>query len=102
MNYKSQLNGWAVEMVIKAKDAGYDMGSNMADLLSNTEKLVDYAFSPRKALESHIEEILDMVRSAPANESKIDALIGTLEHIKQDRLSQGIDTDENATKETVQ
>jgi hypothetical protein len=87
MNYKTELNGWATEMAIKAKAANM----TIPEVISATKELVEFAYTPRKDLEGTAKDLFEMVRNAPANESKIDALIGTLEHIKEQRLAQGID-----------
>lgn len=87
MNYKSQLNGWAVEMAIKAHDANVSIDTVLAD----TKKLIDYAYTPRKDFEDHMKDFFEMVRNAPAGEANIEALIGTLEHIQADRYAQRID-----------
>lgn len=101
MNYKSQLNGWAVEMIIKAKAAGYKLDESLDNLIADTQKLVDYAYTPRKDFDDHMEYFFNMVRNSPAGEANIAALIGTLEHIQSDRYAQRIDILESA-KEGLQ
>lgn len=85
MNYKTQLNSWAMEMAIKAKAAGYEMGGSLEDLINETRKIVDFTFNPRKDLENHAADFFEMVRTAPDGEVSIDALVGTLERIQVDR-----------------
>ncbi len=87
MNYKTELNGWATEMAIKARAAGM----SIAEVIQATKELVDFAYTPRKDLEATAKDLFEMVRNAPAGESKVDALIGTLEHIKEQRIAERID-----------
>lgn len=103
MNYKSQLKGWAVDRVIElSKIFPIDMttipGGGALDPLTMVhtyaDKLAAYAYIPREDLESTAKDLFELVRNAPANEASIDALIGTLEHIKHERVSQGIDAAE--------
>lgn len=88
MNYKTQLNAWASEMAIKAKAAG--MG--IEEVVENTVKLVEFAFNPQKEYDDAMGYFFDLVRKSPPNEANINALIGTLEHIQNDRFAQHIDT----------
>ncbi len=91
MNYKSQLKAWAIDRAIRQVETGNV--EKHEDIFALADKLADYSYIPREDLESTAKELFELVRNAPANESSIDALIGTLEHIKQDRVSQGIDKD---------
>lgn len=111
MNYKSQLKGWAVDRVIEAKKAGYYLQitsptqmtdeTTLEDLLKAADELSAYAYVPREDLESTAKELFELVRSAPANESMVSALISTLDRIRLDRLNDGTDKAEDA-KETAQ
>lgn len=97
MNYKSQLKGWAVDRVIelwKVCKTGDDIGADLDSLKKQADDLAAYAYVPREDLESTAKDLFELVRNAPANESSVDALIGTLEHIKHDRITQGIDKQE--------
>lgn len=100
MNYKSQLRGWAVDRVIEIKKANgiADVHLSLEQLKHQADELAAYAYIPREDLESTAKDLFELVRNAPANEASIDALIGTLEHIKNDRLTQGIDTPEAANE----
>lgn len=102
MNYETQLNGWAVEMVIKAKDAGYALAEGLDSLLEDTKKLVEFAYNPRKAYEDHMAYFFELVRNSPPGEAKISALIRTLEHIQNDRYAQRIDVFESSENEVKQ
>lgn len=104
MNYKSQLKGWAIDRIIEAKKAGIEPEIvKLTDLQKAADDLAAYAYVPREDLESTAKDLFELVRNAPAGESSVDALIGTLEHIKNDRLSQGIDKmPEEPKQETVQ
>ncbi len=97
MNYKSQLNGWAIEMAIKARDAKV----TVEEVLEDTKKLIEYAYTPRKDFEDHMADFFEMVRQAPPGEANINALIGTLEHIQNDRYAQRIDIIPAETKGEV-
>ncbi len=103
MNYKSQLKAWAIDQVSKlSKESELAVGS-IEDAIVHAEKLLAYAYIPREDLESTAKDLFELVRNAPPGESSVDALIGTLEHIKADRLQQGIDKlTEETTGETVQ
>ena len=96
MNYKTELNGWATEMAIKAKAAGM----TISEVIESTKELVDFAFTPRKEFKDALEYFFDMVRNAPPEEANIAALIGTLEHIQADRYAQRIDIAPESAKET--
>lgn len=115
MNYKSQLKGWAVDRVIefwKASPGGEFKGDfdkpesvvhvtpvrDLSELKKQADDLAAYAYVPREDLESTAKDLFELVRNAGPGESSIDAMIGTLEHIKNDRISQGIDK----TEETAQ
>lgn len=95
MNYKSQLRGWAIDRVIELAKAN---GSkpDLTDIMEQAKDLAAYAYIVREDLESTAKDLFELVRNSKPNEASIDALIGTLEHIKQDRISQGIDKDEVA------
>lgn len=106
MNYKSQLKGWAVDRVIEFyKVAGLAAPKEATALLgklkSDADDLAAYAYVPREDLESTAKELFELVRSAPANESMVSALIGTLDRIRLDRLNDGTDRAEDA-EETAQ
>lgn len=95
MNYKSQLRGWAVDRVIELWKIAPEVLSyerTLGKLQEQADNLSAYAYVPREDLESTAKDLFELVRNAPANESSIDALIGTLDHIKVERISQGIDT----------
>lgn len=100
MNYKSQLKGWAVDRIIELWKASKPSDASLDVLKDQADDLASYAYVPREDLESTAKDLFDLVRNALPGEASIDALIGTLEHIKADRLSQGIDTEGN--KETIQ
>ena len=87
MNYKTELNGWATEMAIKAKVAGLEI----EDLIGRTKQLVEFAFTPRKAYKDHIEEMLALAKEAPDHEANIDTIIAHLEDIKDQRIRAGLD-----------
>lgn len=87
MNYKTELNGWATEMAIKAKAAGLEI----EDLIKQTTQLVEFAFTPRKAYKDHVEEMLALAKEAPDHEANIDAIIAHLEDIKDQRIRAGLD-----------
>ena len=92
MNYKSQLKGWGIDRAIelaKANGSKPDVG----EITKLADELAAYAYVPREDLESTAKDLFELVRNAPANEASIAALIGTLEHIKADRIAQGIDAD---------
>lgn len=102
MNYKSQLKGWAVDRVIEAARAeALNLNGTLTSIMETADQLAEYAYVPREDLESTAKDLFELVRNAPSNESSIDALIGTLEHIRADRISQGIDVD-NKKEETIQ
>lgn len=98
MNYKSQLKGWAVDRAIEMYKAG-GITPDVDTVKGVAEKLVEYAYVEEEDLDNAAAYLFDRVRNAPAGQSKIDALIGTLEHIKADRISQGLET---MDKEVVQ
>lgn len=97
MNYKSQLKGWAVDRIIETwKIFPPSQGGNIVEMISTqADALAEYAYVPREDLESTAKDLFELVRKSPPNESSIDALIGTLEHIKEDRRREGIDTVDN-------
>lgn len=107
MNYKSQLKGWAVDRVIEFYKVNgkptleIKQGPSLDILMADADKLSAYAYVPREDLESTAKELFELVRSAPANESMVSALIGTLDRIRLDRLNDGTDKAEDA-KETLQ
>ncbi len=101
MNYKSQLKGWAIDRVIEAwKIVKPTCDDWMAVLKKQADELSSYAYNAKEDLNTTAADLFELVRNAPANESSVDALIATLEHIKDDRIRQQIDTPE--VKETVQ
>lgn len=92
MNYKSQLKGWAIDRIIEAKKAGIlPEIASMGELQNAATGLAAYAYVPREDLESTAKELFELIRIAPAGQSSVDALIGTLEHIREDRIRQQID-----------
>lgn len=95
MNYKSQLRGWAVDRVIELWKIAPEVLScerSLGMLQEQADKLAAYAYVPREDLETTAKDLFDLVRNAAPNESSADSLIATLEHIKHERISQGIDT----------
>jgi len=100
MNYKSQLKGWAIDRVIELAKANGSKPT-LGEVQKMATELADYCYVPREDLESTAKDLFELVRNAAAGESSVDALIGTLEHIKADRESQGIDKPETK-QETVQ
>lgn len=101
MNYKSQLKGWAVDRVIELAKAN---GSKpeLSDVMNAADTLAAYAYVPREDLESAAKDLFDLVRKAAPGESSVDALLGTLEHIRNDRIAEGIDKLETTGTESVQ
>lgn len=99
MNYKSQLKGWAVDRVIEMYKAG-GVQPSLKAVMADAVELAAFAYVDSEALEDCAKTMFDLVRKAPAGEAKIDALLGTLEHIKADRIAQGIDkaTDEGTVQ----
>lgn len=99
MNYKSQLRGWAVDRIIESVKAGAIKDvTDLASLKTTADELAAYAYVPREDLESTAKDLFELVRKAEPGQASIDMLIATLEHIKQDRISQKIDKmDENTT-----
>lgn len=95
MNYKSQLKGWAIDRVIELAKAN-GAKPDLETVKEQAEGLAAYAYEPSADLEATAKELFDLVRNAPSGESKLDALLGTLEHIKNDRISQGFDKPEGA------
>lgn len=95
MNYKSQLKGWAVDRIIELQRANGEKLEplGLQGLMEAADKLADYAYVAKEDLQSTAKDLFDLVRNAPANESMVDALLGTLEHIRTDRIQQGIDQD---------
>lgn len=53
----------------------------MGDLLSHADTLVDYAYQASEDLDDHAKELFELLRAEP---EKIDAIIGALEHLKED------------------
>ncbi len=96
MNYKSQLKGWAVDRILSLWATTKPDMNDLGELKKQADDLAAYAYVAREDLESTAKDMFELVRNAPANESSIDALIGTLEHIRADRISQGIDIDQHA------
>ncbi len=90
MNYKSQLKGWAIDRIIELAKAN---GSkpDLAVVMADADVLAAYAYVPREDMESTAKDLFELVRNAPAEQSSIDALIGTLEHIREDRIRNQID-----------
>lgn len=86
MNYKSQLNGWAVEMAIKAKEAGFltDINPTMEGLLAATKQLVDYAYNPEKEFQDCIKGVTDYLKTSPDAQEKVEQLMGELDFIHED------------------
>lgn len=104
MNYKSQLKGWAVDRVIELyKAEGKLVGRPLDVLMKDADVLADYCYIPVKDLESHAEDLFELVRNAPEGEDRIDALLATLEKIKNDREHLFMKPKENgAGKEAIQ
>jgi len=102
MNYKSQLRGWAVDRAIEAHKSGaMVLDGSYNKLIKAADDLLLYAYVAREDLESTAKYLFELVRNAEPGQASIDALIGTLEHIKQDRISQGIDKVEEPAKEAA-
>lgn len=91
MNYKTELNGWAVEMAIKAVAAGVPI----SQILDITTQLVTYAYTSRKDLEATAKDLFDLVREAEPDRSAIDSIMVTLERIKYERVEAGLDKADN-------
>ena len=91
MNYKSQLKGWAVDRIIELWKVHKPSPVDLATLKQQSDELAAYAYVPREDLESTAKDLFELVRNAPAGQSSVDALIGTLEHIREDRIRQQID-----------
>ena len=89
-NYKSQLKGWAVDRVIEIAKIS-NVALDVPALAKQADELAEYAYVPREDLEKTAAELFELLRAAPANEASIDALIGTLNHIKSERIAQKID-----------
>ncbi len=54
----------------------------LPEILVSADKLANYCYIPDKDLEDHCELLFELVR-ANADEVKINAITGTLEHIKE-------------------
>ena len=93
MNYKSQLKGWAVDRVIEMHKVANSAVLTLESLKMYAEELIAFAYVAREDLESTAKDLFELVRNANPGEASIDALIGTLEHIKQDRIAEGKDID---------
>jgi hypothetical protein len=78
MNYKAQLKGWAIDRAIEFKKI--DPEANIFDLAG---ELIEYCYTPDKDMEGHISYLFELVRKL-GDETKIDAIIGALDHIKED------------------
>lgn len=94
-SYKSQLKGWAVDRVIEAHKAGIQL----TDLQSQADALAAYAYEAKEDLDKTAGLLFDLTRNADAGESKITAIIGTLERIMADRIKDGL---EKLEEETIQ
>lgn len=90
MNYASQLRGWAIDRTLELwKTTGFK--GDMKELFSHADSIMEYAYIAREDLESTAKDLFDLIRNAPDGQSSVDALIGTLDHIKEDRVRQGLD-----------
>ncbi len=90
MNYKSQLKGWAIDRVIELAKAN-GAKSDLAAIMADADTLAAYAYVPREDMESTAKDLFELVRNAPPEQSSIEALIGTLEHIREDRIRNQVD-----------
>lgn len=93
MNYKSQLKGWAIDRCIELARVA-SVAPSLEALKAQADDLAAYAYVESEDLDDTAKALFDLVRHAPAGESKVDALIGTLEHIKDERIRQGLEKDE--------
>lgn len=97
MNYKSQLKGWAVDRVIEWHKAnGGVPNMSLQELEKAAESLSSYAYVPREDLESTAKDLFELARNAAPGEASIAALIGTLEHIKNDRVNNRVDNEDGS------
>lgn len=98
MNYKAQLKGWCVDRItelwkVTTPFSGQEVPiRNLTELMRQADILADYAYVPSKDMEDTASYLFDLVRKSPPGEARINALIGTLEHIQSDRYAQHIDT----------
>lgn len=90
MNYKSQLRGWAVDRVIELSKAN-ESKPDLAAVKTQADDLAAYAYVPREDLDSTAKDLFELVRNAADGQAQIEALIGTLEHIQEDRMRNGLD-----------
>ena len=101
MNYKAQLKGWCVDRVTEICKVN-GMKPSLQEVMKMADELADYAYVPSKDMEDTASYLFDLVRNAPPGEAKVMALIGTLEHIQNDRYAQRIDIVPKSETETVQ
>lgn len=88
MNYKTQLNAWALEMIIKAKAAGYSTEHSIESLMSDTKALVDFAYSADSDFNDAIRRVTEYLKSSPDAKDKVEQLMGELAVIQEDILRQ--------------
>ena len=95
MNYKSQLRGWAVDRVIElARVTKHPL--SISELKEKADEIAAYAYVAREDLESTARDLFDLIKQAPDGKSGIDGLLATLEHLRNERIANGLDRDVKA------
>jgi len=90
MNYKTQLNAWAMEMALKYYErvgTYYDrMGQypTLETLENDTKRLVEFAYNPQKDFEDHAKDLFDLIRKQEDPLAALNQIVDTLEYMRED------------------
>lgn len=93
MNYKSQLRAWGIDRALEYYKVACEDVSSIDDVITTCDRLIDYAYIPREDLEATAKDMFELCRNAAPNQASLNAIIGTLERIADDRQRDGIDRD---------
>lgn len=84
MNYKTQLNAWAMEMALKFYERKPETATTLGALFVDTNLIVDFAYNPQKDFEDHAKDLFEMIRKQEDPVLALNQIVGTLEYMRED------------------
>lgn len=84
MNYKAQLNGWAVDRATEAHKAGILKLTNIDDLKAAALVLADFGYMPDSDFTDCVQRISQILKESPDALEKVTVLQSELAFVAED------------------